>query len=326
MHTPKIGQHTPRPHRVVAVLYDRLCTFEFGCVVGVFGRAPAGFDRSWYEFSICGESRTSMRARGGFELAGLPGLRRLGQADTVIIPGWRDAREPAPAALVAALRAAHARGARLVSVCSGVFVLADTGLLDGRPATVHWEDADLLRRRFPRIDVRPDQLYTEQDRLITSAGSAAGLDMMLHIVRTDHGVKVANAVAQRLVIPRLREGNQAQYLPRLVAPAGDNAISSLMDWVRRNLAQPHDLVSLARRAHLSPRSLQRQFHQSTGLYPSQWLVRERVALARDYLENTRWSLWQIAEKTGLGSLESFRRHFRSVTGTTPGRYRAQFGR
>jgi len=314
-------------HLVVAVAYDQLCTFEFGCVVEVFALPRPELDDldvRWYRFAVCSAERRPIRAAGGFTMTAPRSLKLLDTADTIIIPGWRDPDEPPPAALVSRLRAAHRRGARICSICSGVFVLAAAGLVDGRPVTTHWRYAKQLADRYPRVEVRLDALYVDDDQIVTSAGSAAGLDMMLHLVRRDHGTRVANLVAQRLVIPPHRAGDQAQFVPRPVHDEEAGQLAKLMDWVRRHPAQRHTLGSLARRAALSTRSLQRQFHESTRLSPMKWLVRERVAVAKDLLEAGRRSSAEVAERAGFGSEESFRRHFRRVVGVSPSLYRRQF--
>lgn len=231
-----------------------------------------------------------------------------------------------PHLLIQKLRKAHARGARLCSICSGSFVLAATGLLDGKSATTHWMHAALLQERYPKIEVRGNELYIETDRIITSAGSAAGLDMMLHLVRCDHGAKIANLVAQSLVIPAHREGGQAQFLPRPVTVDLAHPIAPLLDWVRAHPRTKHDLQSLAGRAGVSARTLQRQFREATGLWPTQWIAHERVSRAKEVLETTRAPLWRVAEACGFGAEESFRRHFRRIVGISPGRYRRRFSR
>jgi AraC family transcriptional activator FtrA len=311
-------------HLVAVLAYDGLCTFEFGCVVELFSLSRPELGVEWYDFAVCADERAPLRAAGGFTLTAPHTLRLLDRADTIVIPGWRNADAPVPAGLLRKLRNAHARGARLCSICSGVFVLAAAGVLDGKAATTHWRYVDKLRQRFPTIEVRPNDLYVDEGQVITSAGSAAGLDMLLHIVRKDYGPRVANQVAQRLVIPAHRDGGQAQYLPRPLPPNERNPISSLMEWVRKNPRLPHDLTSLARRAGMSPRTLQRQFRDATGMSPWQWIVRERVALAKQALEETNAPLWKVAESAGFGGEESFRRHFRLIAGTSPARYRAQF--
>jgi len=275
-------------HRVVALAYDRLCTFEFGCTVELFALPRPELSVPWYEFAVCALERGPLRATGGIEVRVRLPLRLLDSADTIVIPGWRDPAEAPPPPLVAMLQQAFARGARLCSICSGVFVLAAAGVLDGRRATTHWRYVAQLAARYPRIRVEPNALYVDEGRLLTSAGSAAGLDMLLHLVRCDFGAKIANQVAQRLV------------------------------------AAPHALASLAARAAMSTRTLQREFTASTGLAPHQWLLAERVERAKELLETTRLTAQGIATRVGLGSAESLRHHFRRRVGTTPGQYRRRF--
>lgn len=313
-------------HLVAAVAYDGLCTFEFGCVVELFSIVRPELGVPWYRFGVCAWERGPLAATGGFTLTVPHTLRLLDRADTIVLPGWRSVDEPAPPLLLKKLRAAHARGARLCSICSGAFLLAETGLLDGRAATTHWRYAEAFARRFPQVELRPNELYVDEGNVITSAGSAAGLDMLLHLVRRDHGPKVANLVAQRLVVPPQREGGQAQFVPRPLPRDETSPLAPLMDWMRTTLRHAHSVGSLARRAGLSPRTLQRQFTEATGYSPKTWLLRERVAYAREALEATTAPLWKVAESAGFRTEESFRRHFRLQTGTSPSRYRQRFGR
>ena len=312
-------------HLVVALAYDQLCTFEFGCVVEVFGLARPELDVAWYRFAVCSAERGPLRAAGGVTVTAAHSLRMLDRADTIIIPGWPEAAAPPPA-LLRKLRAAARRGARICSNCSGVFVLAAAGLLDGKTATTHWRYARALAERYPAIDVRFDELYVDQGPIVTSAGSAAGLDMMLHLVRRDHGARIANLVAQRLVIPPHRVGDQAQFAPRVVRDDEAGRLSKLMDWVRSRPADRHTLGSLARRSAMSTRTLQRQFYESTRMSPIAWLVRERVAIAKELLERGRLAIAEVAERAGFRSEESFRRHFRRVVGVSPSTYKRQFAR
>ncbi|MGF6468315.1 transcriptional regulator FtrA [Paraburkholderia youngii] len=313
-------------HLVVALAYDRLCTFEFGCVTELFALERPELGVPWYRFAVCAGEPGPIRAAGGITLAAPYTLKLLASADTIVIPGWRDADEVPPAALLRRLRAAYERGARLCSICSGVFVLAAAGVLDGKTVTTHWRYADKLQQRYPQLRVEADALYVDEGQVITSAGSAAGLDMLLHLVRRDHGSAVANRVAQRLVVPPHREGGQAQFVPRPMPHDESGRIAKLMDWVRGHAAEPHTLSSLATRAAMSPRTLQRQFRDATGMAPYEWLVRERVALARELLEAaTPLPMARVAELAGFGSEESLRRHFRRIALTSPGAYRRRFG-
>lgn len=231
---------------------------------------------------------------------------------------------PPPAALAEALRAAHARGARLCSICSGAFVLAHAGLLDGRRATIHWHYTAQLAARFPAVRVEAGVLYVEDGRVITSAGSAAGIDMLLHLVRSDYGSAVANLVARRLVVPGHRDGEQAQLVTRPVPDAGINRIGRLLDWVRENLRAGHSIESMAAHAQMSRRSFQRKFKQATGVAPLDWLVRERVALAADLLESRpALAIDLVAELAGFGSAESLRRFRRLGRASPAAQRRAQ---
>jgi len=311
-------------HKVVAIAYDRLCTFEFGCAVELFALPRPELGVPWYEFAVCAAERGPLRAAGGIELRVRHSLRLLHDADTIVIPGWRDPAELPPAQLLAKLRAALARGARLCSICSGVFVLAAAGVLDGRRATTHWKYAPLLASRYPCVRVEPNALYVDAGHVFTSAGSAAGLDMLLHLVRCDFGAKIANQVAQRLVLAPHREGGQAQFVPRPLAADGRGRLARLMDFVRAHPAAPHTVASLAARAAMSTRTLQREFTASTGVAPHRWLVAERIERAKELLETTRLSAQVIAARVGLGSAESLRHHFRHRVGTTPGQYRRRF--
>lgn len=313
-----------KKHFVVALAYDRLCTFEFGCTVELFALDRPELGVPWYEFAVCAAEPGPIRAAGGISVLAPFTLELLERADTIVIPGWRDADEAPPAALLDKLRAAYRRGARLCSICSGVFVLAAAGVLDGKRVTTHWRYAALLAQRYPSIEVEADALYVDAGKIITSAGSAAGLDMLLHLVRRDYGAKVGNLVAQRLVVAPHREGGQAQFVPRPMAHADGGRLAKLMDWLRAHVAQPHTLASMADRAAMSTRTLQRQFQETTGLGPIDWLIRERVAIAKDLLEVADTPLAQVAELAGFGSEESLRRHFRRLVATSPGAYRQRF--
>jgi AraC family transcriptional regulator, transcriptional activator FtrA len=320
------AKRSAAPPLVVALAYDGLCTFEFGCVVELFGLDRPELGVPWYRFAVCASERGTMRAMGGVRFTAPHSLSMLDRADLIVIPGWRDIDDPPPEPLLRKLRAAHARGARLASICSGVFVLAAAGVLDGRRATTHWRYADALAKRFPRITVEPNALYVDEGDVLTSAGSAAGLDMLLHLVRRDHGAAIANRVAQRLVIPPHRDGGQAQFIPRPLPADRNHRLAKLLDWLRAHPTQAHTVASLARRAAMSARTLQRQFREATGLSVYAWLLRERIALAKDALEASSAPLALVAERSGFASDESFRRHFRRSVGTSPGTYRARFAR
>jgi AraC family transcriptional regulator, transcriptional activator FtrA len=251
-------------HRVVSLAYDKLCTFEFGCTVELFALPRPELSVPWYEFAVCAAERGPLRATGGLRLTGAQGLKVLDRADTIIVPGWRSIEERPPEALLKTLARAYRRGARLCSICSGVFVLAAAGVLDGKRATTHWKYAQALASRYPRIRVEPNALYVDEGQVITSAGSAAGLDMLLHLVRRDFGARIANQVAQRLVVAPHREGGQAQFVPRPVASDERGRLARLLDFIRAHPEARHTLESLAARATMSVRTLQREFRAATG--------------------------------------------------------------
>lgn len=311
-------------HLVAVLAYDGLCTFEFGCVVEIFALERPELKLDWYRVAVCAGGSRSVRAAGGVTITVPHSLSILDRADTIVIPGWSDPDRAPSESLLRQIRAAHRRGARIASVCSGVFVLAAAGLLDGKRAATHWRYAQQLQRRFPAIQVQPDALYVDEGSIITSAGSAAGLDMMLYLVRRDHGPRVANSVAQRLVVPLHRAGDQAQFIAGPVPPDEAARLSRVIEWARNHLIKAHTLATLAKAAHVSERTLHRQFRESMGMPPMQWLVRERVHAARELLETSSRSVQQIAASVGFTSEESFRRHFRLTTGISAQAYRKQF--
>ncbi|AAU47104.1 transcriptional activator FtrA [Burkholderia pseudomallei] len=313
------------PHLVVALAYDRLCTFEFGCVVELFALPRPELGVDWYRFAVCASEPGPVRAAGGIKVQAPYRLALMDRADTIVIPGWRDPDETPPEPLLKKLRAAHRRGARLCSICSGVFVLAAAGVLDGATVTTHWRYAERLQARYPALRVNPDALYVDAGQIVTSAGSAAGLDMLMHLVRRDHGSAIANRVAQRLVLPPHRDGGQAQFVPRPLPSVGGDRLAKLIDWMRAHAGQPHTLASLAARAAMSPRTLQRQFRDATGLGPYEWLIRERVGLAKEMIErDPALPVARVAALAGFGSEESLRRHFRRIAATSPAAYRRSF--
>ncbi|AHF67854.1 MULTISPECIES: transcriptional regulator FtrA [Pseudomonas] len=313
-------------HLVVALIYNQLCTFEFGCTVEVFALKRPELGVNWYEFATFPVDDGPITAAGGITIVPTPGDVLLENADTIIVPGWRGVESAIPQRLIEQLQAAHARGARICSICTGAFVLAAAGLLDGHKVTTHWRYTDLLATMYPGLTIQPNELYVDQGNIVTAAGSAAGLDMMLHLVRNDHGSRVANMVAQRMVIPPHREGGQSQYASRQLVAAADGPISNLMDWIRSDLQRPHTIKEMASRAAVSTRTLHRSFMESTGLTPYDWLLGERIAYAKELLESSRIRLNEVVDRAGFGSEESFRRHFRNLVGISPSSYRKQFAR
>ncbi len=317
------------PHQVATLIYPGLCTFEFACVVEMFAlHRPelAHFGIAGYELTVCGLNLKPVQGLGGITVRAKQGLDGFQTAQTIVLPGWCDIDKPVPRALTDALRRAHERGARIASICSGVFILAAAGLLNDKAATTHWRYAQSLAQRYPRVRVKSDSIYVDEGSVLSSAGSAAGLDMMLHLVRKDYGAKVANSFAQRLVLPPHRLGNQAQFVARPMGAHRSSKIAGLCDYLRCNLGAEHCLSSMSKKSNLSPRSLQRQFVDATGMAPLIWLTKERVQLAKDLLESNDLPTARIAADAGFGSEEVFRKHFKRWTGTTPGSYRAQFNK
>lgn len=314
-----------RSFRRVAVLaYDGLCTFEFGIAVEIFGLHRPEMGKNWYEFTVCAVDRGPLRATGGIVVQPASGLRALRDAGTIVVPGWRSIGEPPPAALSKALREAYARGARLLSICSGVFVLAASSLLDGKRATTHWRYADELQARYPAVQVEPDVLYVDDGRILTSAGSAAGIDLCLHVVRQDFGAEAANRVARRLVVPPHRDGGQSQYAAAPIRPEPGRGLARVMDWAGENLHEALTVDDLAREARMSPRTFARRFREETGTTPHRWLTQQRVLAAQHRLEATRDSIDDVALAVGFDSAATLRFHFRRSLGITPTTYRRRF--
>jgi AraC family transcriptional regulator, transcriptional activator FtrA len=315
----------PANRRVAALVYDRMGTFELGIVAEAFALPRPELRVPWYRFSACALERGAARATGGLRIGAPAGLRALARAGTIVIPGWRDPDEVPPAALLDALRRAHRRGARLVSICSGVFVLAAAGLLDGKRATTHWRYAARLRALYPAIRVEPDVLYVDEGSVLTSAGSAAGIDLCLHLIRRDYGAEVAAQVARRMVVPPHREGGQAQYVrePIRAEPAG--SLAPVLDWAVARLRAPITVDDLARRAAMSPRTFARRFAAQTGTTPHRWLTRQRLIAAQRRLETTADDVDRVAEAAGFDTAQTLRLHFRRAFGTTPTAYRRRFG-
>ncbi|MEO3872987.1 helix-turn-helix domain-containing protein [Nonomuraea sp. B12E4] len=315
-----------RPHRVAVLAFDGMSPFELGCVVEFFGLPRPELDLPWYELAVCAETPEPLRVVGGFTMRAGHGLDVLAAADTVIVPGVADVRGDVSAELAAALRLARSRGARMVSICSGAFALAAAGLLDGRAATTHWRYADLLQQRFPAVEVNPSVLYVDGGDVLTSAGSAAGLDLLIHLVRTDHGPNVANAVARRLVVAPHREGGQAQFIEAAVPPvADDDPVARAMSWALANLARPISVADLAGVAHMSERSFIRHFRRQAGTSPLRWVISQRVAASLPMLESTRAPVEEIGAAVGFESPVTFRHHFTRAMRTSPSAYRRAFG-
>ena len=321
---PNSPEDPSSPNRsVVALAYDGLCTFEFGIAAEVFGLARPEMGEDWYRFSTAAVDPGRMHARGGIAVTADCGLEALDNAGTIVVPGWSAIDAAVPQPLIERLVAAHARGARLVSICSGATVLAATGLLDGKTVATHWRYAEALARRFPQVNVDASILYIGDGQIFTSAGSSAGIDLLLHLVRCDFGAEKANAVARRLVMPAHREGGQAQYIERPVVPERGR-LAPLLDAMRENLAGDHSIGRLAQAAAMSERTFLRRFREATGTTPGEWLINTRIDAARELLEQTCASIDEISAAAGFGSVEALRHHFRRRFGISPATYRRSY--
>ena len=330
-----IGRRPEPVHDVAVYAFDGMAPFELGVVVEVFALARPELGgllaAPWYGLKVCADRPgTALNAVGGFSVTAHHGLDDLAAADTVIITGV-----PNPfgggvsPALVTALRTAHERGARIVSICSGAFALAAAGLLDGREATTHWRYAELLQQRHPLVKVDPDVLYVDSGDVLTSAGSAAGIDLCLHLVRRDHGAKVANSVARRFVVPPHRDGGQAQFIEAAVKPVEeeeDDGIARSMLWAMDHLATSLTVTLLARAARMSDRSYLRHFTARNGTTPMRWVITQRIAASLPLLEAPDGAVEEIATAVGFESAATFRHHFGRTMRTSPTAYRRSFGR
>ncbi len=306
---------------VAVAATDGMLHFELSMAYEVFGSKPDAVPGPWYDVRVCGTHAVRV---GRFMVEPDHGLDRLADAATVIVPALADVDEPPPADLVDAVRAAHEAGARVASLCTGAFVLAAAGLLDGLRATTHWAHTDDLAARYPAVVVDPDVLYVDNGTVLTSAGKAAAMDLCLHLVRRDHGSAVANVVARRLVVPPHRAGGQAQFVTTPVPEQDEHPLGELLPWVLRRLDQPLTVEDLARRANMSSRHLARHFRAVTGTTPLQWLLTQRIRRAQELLETTDDSVDRVAAAAGMGTGATLRRHFHRAFGVPPDAYRRTF--
>ncbi len=320
----KITTTSLRP-LVVALAYDGLCTFEFGIAVEIFGLPRPEFGENWYQFAVASVGDGELRATGGIRVIADGGYELIKKADTLVIPGWSDIDTPVSDTLCTALREAHARGCRIISICSGVFVLAAAKLLDGRKATTHWRYTEELQQRFPAIQVINDVLYVGDDRIMTSAGSSAGIDLCLDMVRKDYGLEVANRVAHRLVLQLHRDGTQKQQPAQPVASRHESQrLGQLFDYLHSNIAEKHTLDELAQRVGMSPRTFHRRFQKITGVTPTRWLMDERLKFAQKLLIEDRLNIEDIAAKTGFSTASALRHHFQQHFAMSPSTWRKKF--
>ena len=306
-------------HRVAALVVGEVVAFDLAIAAQVFGREPG-----LYRWEVCAPAPGAVPTATGFDVVVPHGLEALACADTVVVPGIGDRGWPVAPAALEALRAAAQRGARVASICTGAFVLAAAGLLDGRRATTHWAYARRLAEAFPAVTVDPDVLYVDEGPVLTSAGIAAGIDLCLHLVRRDHGADVANAVARRMVVAGHRDGGQAQFLERPLPPASGGGLAGTRAWIEESLGRPLGVEDMARHAGCSPRSFARRFRAETGATPHQWLIARRVAEAQRLLEATDLPIEHVASASGFGTAAGLRQHFARALRTSPTAYRRTF--
>jgi transcriptional regulator GlxA family with amidase domain len=312
-------------HKIAIPVTPGLPLFELAVPCEVFVRDRQDFPVPWwYEVQLCSLGEGPIRTAEGLTFEGTFTLEDMINADTIIVPACSDTQDEPSPALLEALRTAYERGVRIASICTGAFTLAAAGLLDGRTVTTHWMHAAELARRWPLVNVEPNVLYTDDGQILTSAGAAAGLDLCLHIVQSDHGTRTANTLARRIVVPPHREGGQAQFIEQPLAVLDSPNLGPLVDWARAHLDLPLTVDDLARRAHMSSRTFARRFGELTGTTPLAWINAERVRLAQDFLENTDMTVDLIADRCGLGSAQVLRTHFTRINQVTPHEYRRTF--
>jgi transcriptional regulator GlxA family with amidase domain len=319
---------TLRPHRIAVLALDEVVGLDLGTPSQVFSTARAADETPFYDVRVCTPGGRPVRSTAGYQVVPEHGLELLDTADTVIVAGIHGGDALTTGSVepdvAEALGTAYQRGARVMSICTGAFVLAAAGLLDGRRATTHWGYADLFRRLYGRVDLDPDVLFVADDRVLTSAGVAAGIDLCLHVIRLDHGSEVANRAARRCVVPPWRDGGQAQYIERPVPKATDTSTAGAREWARQRLHEPIALRDLAEQSRMSVRTFTRRFRSETGLSPAQWLLQQRTDHARLLLETTDLTVDQIAQHSGFGTTAALRQQLHQRIGVAPSTYRRTF--
>src|SRR5215218_5354325 len=309
-------------HTIALVVFDQVPPFEMAVPCEVFGIDRSDMGVPNYRLIVCAAEEGPLRTKAGFGIEAPYGLSDLHEAQTVVVPAWRDVEETPPAALLEVLRRSYRRGARIVSLCSGAFVLAAAGLLDGRRATTHWMYADAFAKRFPAIEVDPAVLYVDEGQILTSAGTAAGIDLCLYLVRQDYGAEVANVFARRMVVPPHRDGGQAQYVQApMPASPDEGLLTETLAWAHANLAEPLTVAAMAQRACMSTRTFARRFREVTGTTPLRWVLNQRILAAQRQLETTEAPVDWIAQECGFGTGATLRLHFKRVVGVSPTDYR-----
>ncbi|MFF5767789.1 GlxA family transcriptional regulator [Streptomyces tanashiensis] len=312
-------------HRVVVIVDENSNPFELGCATEIFGLRRPEIGRELYDFRLCSPEPSIAMRDGFFTLTGVAGLEAADTADTLIVPNRPDVEVPRRPAVLDAICRAHARGARLVGFCSGAFTLAEAGVLDGRRATAHWQWAGSFRSRFPAVHLESDVLFVDDGDILTAAGSAAALDLGLHVVRRDHGAEVANSVSRRLVFAAHRDGGQRQFVERPMPDLPDESLAPILAWAQERLDSTLTIADLARRASVSPATLHRRFRTQLGTTPLMWLTGERLALACRLIERGESRFEVVARLSGLGTATNLRALMRRETGITPSAYKRRFG-
>ena len=317
----------PTAETVAVVAFDGISPFHLSVPCMVFGEDRTETGEPRFRVKVCASRPGELRTNAGFALVVPHGLEAIRRAQIVVVPSWRDDCSAAPPELIRALQAAHRRGAVVMGLCLGAFVLAEAGLLDGRPATTHWKLAPIFAKQYPKVKLRPEVLYVDDGSVLTSAGTAAGIDCCLHLLRVRHGAETANRAARRMVVAPHRQGGQAQYIEQPVPAAAErDRLAPLLEWLGRHLDTPHELDDLARRALMSRRNFTRRFRESTGTTVGQWMQNQRLALAQRLLETTDHPVERVATGAGFGSAVSLRKHFVSAFKLSPTAYRQQFSR
>jgi AraC family transcriptional activator FtrA len=316
-----------RPHKVAVIVDEGTNPFEVGAATELFGlpRPELGLPGPLYEVMLCTPVPEVRMNHGFFTVTGVHGLAAVDRADTLVVPGRPDNVVPRGPAVLDAIRRTHARGARVMSFCTGTFALAEAGLLDGRRATTHWMWADAFRELHPKVRLEPDVLFVDEGDVLTAAGSAAALDLGLYVVRRDHGAEIANMVSRRLVFAAHRDGGQRQFVERPVPDVPDESLGPVLAWAQERLGEPLTVADLAARAAVSPATLHRRFRAQLGTTPLAWLTGERVALACRLIERGEERLDVVASRSGLGTAANLRARLRRETGLSPSAYRRRFG-
>ncbi|MBJ7537640.1 helix-turn-helix domain-containing protein [Marinomonas transparens] len=315
---------SPEPIRIVTFLYENLCLFEFSCVAEIFGLERPELPHKIYDFETVSLDNQPVKTQFGGVMSPSLSISDIRPSDTLLIPGWHSVKAPVDDDFLDFLRDFNGRGGRIVTICSGAYPVASAGLLDGRGLATHWRYVEGFIEQFPDVEVYADKLYVDCGDIITSAGSAAGLDVCLHLIRKDYGSKIANVVARRLVIPPVREGNQAQFIAQPVAVRSGSSIAPVLDLVRQDVRISYSVEDMANIANMSERTFIRKFKSATGQTPKAWVINERMLLALQLLETTRLSVESITEKVGFESTTAFRHHFREKYKTTPSAFRDKF--